>query len=342
MTYHFTSFIKNLLEPAPSVLFSLILAVSLTGCGRDQDPSFGERENEANVMVKVDPNNSGFEPGSETSIDNPDDLANASVPQDPETVFDELANAPLDTDVDIDTTAYGDNDPMVASNTGDGDVPAGGGTTVDGSVTNGGTTTSGGTPTSGGTTTTTTTGKSNKGSNSSDSTADNDGAPGTSTGTTTPPAGDKVVGCPSRSEAKACADILGVPLSRVHLVSREQDVSVQQGGVIAVKLTGNKSRLNLKLEGNGDGAKVKGVCLFLAGNQSTANVKIGGLEVESLVYVGRGNQSQGTVQVNGTGSIGKIAGDLAGNQAKLTVSGEGQHPCDGVRTRGNGTAFVCQ
>ncbi len=333
MTYHFTSFVKNILQPAPSVLFSLLLATSLTGCGRDQDPSFGERENEANVMVKVDPNSGGFEPGSEASIDNPDDLANASVPQDPETVFDELANAPLDTDVDIDTTAYADNDPTVASNTGDGDVPTGGGTTVDGSTTNGGTTPSGGT---------TTNGKSNNGSNSSDSTADNDGAPGTSTGTTTPPAGDKVVGCPSRSEAKACADILGVPLSRVHLVSREQDVSVQQGGVIAVKLTGNKSRLNLKLEGNGDGAKVKGVCLFLAGNQSTANVKIGGLEVESLVYVGRGNQSQGTVQVNDSGSIGKIAGDLAGNQAKLTVSGEGQHPCDGVRTRGNGTAFVCQ
>lgn len=297
---------------APQTIFVLGLMASLIqwGCGAAQDPAFGEKESVASFAVKVDPNSTSTPESQDPSVASDPSATVASAPVDPDQVFDDLANAPVDTEIGTTVAA---NESGSTTTSEDNDTTSSGGTTS---------------------------GNDDKshGRKSGDSVAHKDDD--ATTGTTNSNPGT-VVGCPSKSEAKACAEILGVPVTQVHLVSQESDITVQQNGVIAVKLTGNKSRLNLNLAGTAEGAKVKGVCLFLAGNQSTADVKVG-LEVGTLVYVGRGNQSQGTVTVAEAGVIQKLAGDLSGNQSRLSITGAGDHPCEKVRTRGNDSSFVCQ
>ena len=117
-------------------------------------------------------------------------------------------------------------------------------------------------------------------------------------------------------------------------------LDIESGDIIAIKINGNKEQLDLHIMGN-EGDSLKGLCLFLSGNQSKAHLKTN-LRIKGLIYIARGNLSSGHLEIQRPGEISAMHADLAGNSAKLTITGEGSYPCDTILERNASAEVSCQ
>jgi hypothetical protein len=140
-------------------------------------------------------------------------------------------------------------------------------------------------------------------------------------------------------DRSACAKEFGVSAERIHIAGQHNDVTIATGSVVYIKVTGNQNTVTLNLEGD-DGARIEGLCIFLAGNQPeikvNANVAIG-----RIVYIGRGNQSHGSINVAAGCSVDDVQADLAGNQSQLVVEGDGDFKCTNGKSKGNKPDLRC-
>ena len=166
----------------------------------------------------------------------------------------------------------------------------------------------------------------------SDSNTSDDGSSGSNTSD-----GDEVVGDVSEGEVLACSKITGADASSIKMTGKISSKKISSSDVLAIKLTGNKSDLDLNLSG---ASTIRGLCLFLAGSESKANIRISA-NLSKLVYIGRGNQSNTEIIVDEGGRIGSLAGDLNGNAASLKISGAGDFPCETVLKRNAKSSFQC-
>ncbi len=118
-------------------------------------------------------------------------------------------------------------------------------------------------------------------------------------------------------------------------------LAITSDTIVAIKVAGNQGRMDLNLSGAAD-LKVKGICVFVSGNQSSFSANFGAA-VGKLVYYGRGNQSKGIVNVSSAGKVANMYADLAGNQASFSISGEGSKSCPvPSRVRGKDSAVRCE
>lgn len=126
-----------------------------------------------------------------------------------------------------------------------------------------------------------------------------------------------------KQELQICASKLGISSDRLHIAgsSKLESMSINKG--LVAKVTGNQNRLNLNISGEG---KIPGVCVFLAGNKNELHLKTQ-LSLANILLISRGNQSKAYIQVEKGSSVDSINWDARGNQASLSIQGEGDYPC---------------
>jgi|GEM_PF-4962897 len=113
-------------------------------------------------------------------------------------------------------------------------------------------------------------------------------------------------------------------------------LNVAPGTVIAFKLTGNYSRLNINLPAGND---MPGVCFFVSGNH--ADVKFStASQMEGFAYIAAGNQSVGAIEFLG-GSPARSHIALKGNQPTLNILGLDASLCQSAKLSGNAPRFQC-
>ena len=119
-----------------------------------------------------------------------------------------------------------------------------------------------------------------------------------------------------------------------------QTVAVAEASIIAVKIAGDKTSLNLVLE-SATARGIRGLCLFVTGNESSALIQVG-VPLDGIVFYGRGNQTVGQINVIAGGHIAGLYADLKGNQATLVVTGGQADLCTASKLKGNKTQLICQ
>jgi hypothetical protein len=142
----------------------------------------------------------------------------------------------------------------------------------------------------------------------------------------------------SKAVAKACLPHFRGMSQKIRVIdtAAQSSVRVAPGTVLAFKLTGNYSNLNIHLPAGND---VPGVCFFVAGNH--ADVKFStASQVGGFAYIAAGNQSSGAIEFLG-GSPVRSHIELKGNQAALSVAGMNADLCQGANLKGNAPRFQC-
>ena len=146
---------------------------------------------------------------------------------------------------------------------------------------------------------------------------------------------------PDESAIAACgAQFKGKPKIKFVQYRKVKNPKISSQDIIVLKLNGNQPVLNLNLNGK-SGDSVKGICLFLTGNQSTVKIETN-IEIRGLVYIARGNQPSLEVETVDQGSITSMYANLSGNNSSLILRGNGNYPCGFVKTAGNSPSFDCQ
>lgn len=129
------------------------------------------------------------------------------------------------------------------------------------------------------------------------------------------------------ADAGACASVAGINKDRVKVSGNQKTLTMIPGDAFALKVTGNQNVVNLKMSGDGAGARVSAICLFLAGNQSHVTMDIG-VAVGKIFIKARGNKALVEAAVGQDGVIESLQVDANGNQPSIVMKGEGKYPCD--------------
>lgn len=174
---------------------------------------------------------------------------------------------------------------------------------------------------------------SSSGSSSSGTTTASNGSTGTTGGTP-----DSGTTYDSKAIAKACLPHFRGLSQKIKVIdtSAAANMRVAPGTVLAFKLTGNYSNLNIHLPAGND---VPGVCFFVAGNHADVKFTTAS-QVGGFAYMAAGNQSSGAIEFLG-GSPVRSHIDLKGNQAALSVVGLDADLCQGANLNGNAPRFEC-
>lgn len=144
---------------------------------------------------------------------------------------------------------------------------------------------------------------------------------------------------PSNAELKACAQLTGASVETIRIAGSKGLVNLVANSTIALKVTGNLNAVALTLDGNGNGdLGLNAVCIFAAGNQPDVRV-YANVPVNAIVYTGRGNQSQGSINFSQYGFTRQWAIDLSGNESSLDITGD--DACPNGRLKGNNTRISC-
>lgn len=144
----------------------------------------------------------------------------------------------------------------------------------------------------------------------------------------------------STSELTGCAKQFGSEVKSIVVAGRKsRHLFVPDGSVLAVKVTGHSNEVVIDL--NNFSGQLAGLCLFLAGDQPKATINLAnGTTIETVYYVGRGNQSAGHFEVDASSEIETIHADLGGHLPKLELRGEGKYPCQ--EFNGNTATSLCE
>jgi len=142
----------------------------------------------------------------------------------------------------------------------------------------------------------------------------------------------------NKAVAKACLPHFRGLSQKIKVVdpTASNDLRVAPGTVLAFKLTGSYSSMNLYLPAGND---VPGVCFFVAGNKAEVKFTTGS-QINGLAYIAAGNQSSGAIEFLG-GSPIRSHIELKGNQAALNVTGLDSKLCQGANLKGNDPQFQC-
>lgn len=122
------------------------------------------------------------------------------------------------------------------------------------------------------------------------------------------------------SPAQQCASVGNKQGNQSKTITNSGSHFLEQG---RFKIAGNKTTVMLYSD---TGSQLEAACVFLAGNQSNAQVIVEG-SIDKLIIIGRGNQVTTTVLVNEGGRIGEFILDFEGNNPSFFTSGGGEFNC---------------
>jgi hypothetical protein len=143
------------------------------------------------------------------------------------------------------------------------------------------------------------------------------------------------------SEAARCAKHFNTSAGKIKIAgkSKREALNVDASSVVAIKLSGNQSRLDLSLD-SVSGAAVRGLCIFQSGNQTSAHIEIS-TNIKNFVYYARGNQPTGDIVLTGGAVLENSYFSLAGNGASIRFASDAGQ-CPSASIRGNGAEFICE
>lgn len=141
---------------------------------------------------------------------------------------------------------------------------------------------------------------------------------------------------------QSCAKQAGVDKSSIIALKGSLPLDIKPTDVFFLHISGNRRFVKLKLSSEESGVKVKAICVFVAGNQSAANLEIN-LPVTNIFHKGRGNRSKGNIVVLEKGRVEHSFADLAGNQSSFVMRSPHEADCQGFekRLRGNASSASC-
>jgi hypothetical protein len=121
--------------------------------------------------------------------------------------------------------------------------------------------------------------------------------------------------------------------------NHDEVIDIDDGAAV-VRVTGTNNVVTIRIPDGGE-ADLQALCIFVAGDGNRVRLEVAG-KLAGLAYVARGNQSVLDVSVAATGQMGAASLDLAGNQAKVKVSGDGTYSCPKSPTlAGNAPQIEC-
>jgi len=298
------------------------LTTGLTACGlNQQDPSFKEERTTVSIALTVDDSEGGGEDGAATSDETSQHLESMDANEVSDILDSLFSNESIGEGDAVGNEYIYDDEPTSTDNSSSDDGAgtlasnSGIGTGSEGSETIGESISS--VPTGTGSTSNNTEG----------------------TGASIPETGwSKDVVAPSQAELKACAKLNGVSVDRVKVTGNKSSASLTSNTVVAIKLSGNQTYLDLNLAGRGS---IAGMCIFVTGNQAIASVNTA-VRLGNLIYIGRGNRSSGDIEVKASGEVSNIVADLRGNRASLSIHGEGIYNCNKANVIDKTGGFRCQ
>lgn len=145
-----------------------------------------------------------------------------------------------------------------------------------------------------------------------------------------------------KSGVSECVKKFGAKSLDVKLTGNNTSKSVNSDESVTVKMAGNQSVLNLNLTSKDDNIDVKGICLFITGDEGIANINVA-LKVEEVYLVIRGNQAKVNIDVKEGGELASLNANMRGNLGLVKISGEGQYSCNKFKTdiKGNEPKIEC-
>jgi hypothetical protein len=141
-----------------------------------------------------------------------------------------------------------------------------------------------------------------------------------------------------------CIKKFGANVVNVKISGNKTATNLTKESAMAIKMSGNLNTFNLNLSSAAADAKVKGICLFITGNQSKAVLKLG-LLVEEIYIIARGNQANVDIEVLKAGELGLLSTDMKGNDPAIHLHGEGKFTCEEPQSEAKGKqkgALTCE
>ncbi|MEZ4741856.1 MAG: hypothetical protein R3B45_05325 [Bdellovibrionota bacterium] len=139
---------------------------------------------------------------------------------------------------------------------------------------------------------------------------------------------------PSKEDIAQCAKKYNKSPGFIKIVGNKSVEDIEDNSIIAIKMVGNKSRLNLKLMGE-EGTKVVGLCIFAAGNSPIANINVVNVELSDVSFIGRGNGPELNMNIFEGAKLSGFSADLKGNGSTVNISGKGNFDCASADISGN-------
>ncbi|WP_141731860.1 hypothetical protein [Oligoflexus tunisiensis] len=130
------------------------------------------------------------------------------------------------------------------------------------------------------------------------------------------------------SELKGCHDYFNGQGKIVPYTSGGK-VNLGPDDILALKVKGNNQEVIVDLAPANVGAyyKVKGICLFLTGNDARAIVSLQGTSLERIWNRALGNGALTSIEIMADSSVGIFEFSTNGNGSQLIVTGAGAYTC---------------
>jgi hypothetical protein len=144
----------------------------------------------------------------------------------------------------------------------------------------------------------------------------------------------------TNEEIAQCAALAG-DAARLSVIANKSDVTLATETSMLLYVKGNKSRTHLRVQGKDANQILEAVCLIIRGNKAAIDVEIA-THVRKVLYLGKGNKSQGNIVVQANGRVDDLQVELKGNKATILVSGEGNFSCSQVSVKGNKADAECR
>ncbi len=124
----------------------------------------------------------------------------------------------------------------------------------------------------------------------------------------------------NREDSSSCAQTLEANSELIRIAGSQKQVSIQSQELVLARITGDRNQLDLNLSGKDSSAQMKGICLFIAGHQNKALIKIQH-PLSALFIKARGDQALVEIEISKEGKIGKIVWDARGNSPHMNIRG---------------------
>lgn len=152
----------------------------------------------------------------------------------------------------------------------------------------------------------------------------------------------KVIKTLSDEQKELCASLVSDDDSEVTDLARSNLNGVSDSSLLGVHITGRSSIFNLDLASS-SASSLRGVCIFISGNQNLALLQLTSINLSRLIVIARGNKPQVQVTMLNDSSIASLVADLSGNQSELFLTAGDNTVCpeDSVYVRGNSSGYLC-
>ncbi len=166
------------------------------------------------------------------------------------------------------------------------------------------------------------------------STDENVPVPGNTSDALTMPSPD------AKTVAKACAPALrnlGKALTVVSVHESNSTITIVPNGVIALKITGDRTKVVLDLDSE---TALLGVCFFLAGHETELQFSTAS-SLKALAVVEAGDEAKAQITLS-AGSSETLSVDLRGHNPSLSIQGVSAELCAEARPRSAAANYSCQ